>query len=302
MMSTSHRKPPLLRHDQDNSPSSESCPETPPHDLLHPPLHLPTMSLAAVAVAASLLLAFLVAIIRRSRLRQRATSPGAPDLFSVHIDSLREDDRGRIDHHIWLINTIGLDRSVVASITVCEFKKGDGLIDGTECTICLGEFEEGEDLRLLPKCSHAFHVHCIDTWLRAHRNCPLCRAPIVRDMEASCGGMNLEEPRLNMGALERSLTIESGGAEGCNRGEGGFRGENEARNEKGIRPSVMEICRTSVFDNTSRFAKVKSGHHAVCSSKTSESSRNRIRRSSSDAGILSLQRSSKPTAMFLDFH
>ncbi|CAL1395531.1 unnamed protein product [Linum trigynum] len=47
------------------------------------------------------------------------------------------------------------------------------------CSVCLSEFEEGESLRLLPKCSHAFHIPCIDTWLRSHKNCPLCRAPIV---------------------------------------------------------------------------------------------------------------------------
>ncbi|KAG5228698.1 E3 ubiquitin-protein ligase [Salix suchowensis] len=65
------------------------------------------------------------------------------------------------------------------SITVCRYKKGDGLIDGTDCSVCLSEFEEDESLRLLPKCSHAFHVPCIDTWLRSHSNCPLCRANIV---------------------------------------------------------------------------------------------------------------------------
>lgn len=47
------------------------------------------------------------------------------------------------------------------------------------CTVCLGEFHDGELLRLLPKCGHAFHVSCIDTWLRAHANCPLCRAVVV---------------------------------------------------------------------------------------------------------------------------
>lgn len=53
------------------------------------------------------------------------------------------------------------------------------MVDGTDCSVCLGEFREEESLRLLPKCSHAFHVQCIDTWLRSHSNCPLCRANIV---------------------------------------------------------------------------------------------------------------------------
>lgn len=44
--------------------------------------------------------------------------------------------------------------------------------------MCLSEFQEEERLRMLPKCSHAFHVACIDTWLKSHSNCPLCRAEI----------------------------------------------------------------------------------------------------------------------------
>jgi len=62
------------------------------------------------------------------------------------------------------------------------------LVKESECLVCLGEFEQEESLRLLPKCSHAFHVPCIDTWLRSHKTCPLCRAPIVHDAAASVDG------------------------------------------------------------------------------------------------------------------
>ena len=44
-----------------------------------------------------------------------------------------------------------------------------------ECAVCLSEFEDGEDLRTLPKCLHTFHVVCIDLWLYSHPNCPTCR-------------------------------------------------------------------------------------------------------------------------------
>ena len=47
-------------------------------------------------------------------------------------------------------------------------------LDG-ECIICLSEFVAGDELRLLPKCSHGFHVKCIDTWLSSHSTCPTCR-------------------------------------------------------------------------------------------------------------------------------
>ncbi|XAR54257.1 hypothetical protein NMG60_11029308 [Bertholletia excelsa] len=73
----------------------------------------------------------------------------------------------------------GLDEALIKSITVCRYKRGEGLIEGTECAVCLSEFQEEENLRLLPKCSHAFHLPCIDTWLKAHSNCPLCRAAVA---------------------------------------------------------------------------------------------------------------------------
>lgn len=49
-------------------------------------------------------------------------------------------------------------------------------MESSDCSVCLSEFQENERLRLLPECSHAFHVPCIDTWLKSHSNCPLCRA------------------------------------------------------------------------------------------------------------------------------
>ncbi|KAI3418623.1 RING-type domain-containing protein [Psidium guajava] len=73
----------------------------------------------------------------------------------------------------------GLDEAAIKSIAVCKYKRGDGLVDGTDCSVCLSEFREDESLRLLPKCSHAFHLPCIDTWLKSHSSCPLCRSNIA---------------------------------------------------------------------------------------------------------------------------
>ncbi|KAJ0011092.1 hypothetical protein Pint_33398 [Pistacia integerrima] len=116
----------------------------------------------------------------RASRRSASSQPPQTDDDETHDDFLDEDHGPVVDHHIWYINTVGLQPSIIGAITVCKYKKGDGLVEGSECSVCLNEFEEDETLRLLPKCNHAFHVPCIDTWLRSHTNCPMCRAPIVK--------------------------------------------------------------------------------------------------------------------------
>ncbi|KAG6430919.1 hypothetical protein SASPL_108993 [Salvia splendens] len=69
----------------------------------------------------------------------------------------------------------GINRKVIESLPIFRFSSLRGHKDGLECAVCLNKFEAEEVLRLLPKCKHAFHVECVDTWLDAHSTCPLCR-------------------------------------------------------------------------------------------------------------------------------
>ncbi|CAL9062245.1 unnamed protein product [Musa banksii] len=165
------------------------CPPTPPPSPL-PPLYTDDqhdrrlanlLMIGAAVIAAVLLLSITYyAVLRRRRcrfpLRVAATGPA-----SIGDD----DDDGFVDdgepfHHVWYIRTVGLDESTIGSIAVEEYRASDGILDGvSDCSVCLSEFHDGERVRLLPRCGHAFHVSCIDTWLRAHVNCPLCRVRIV---------------------------------------------------------------------------------------------------------------------------
>ncbi|KAG8471671.1 hypothetical protein CXB51_036094 [Gossypium anomalum] len=69
----------------------------------------------------------------------------------------------------------GINRVVVESLPLFRFSSLSGHKNGLECAVCLTRFEPDELLRLLPKCKHAFHAQCVDTWLDAHSTCPLCR-------------------------------------------------------------------------------------------------------------------------------
>ncbi|OAY38387.1 RING-H2 finger protein ATL66 [Manihot esculenta] len=50
----------------------------------------------------------------------------------------------------------------------------------SECCICLGVFEDGDKVKVLPECHHCFHSECVDKWLLACSSCPLCRASLLQ--------------------------------------------------------------------------------------------------------------------------
>lgn len=114
----------------------------------------------------------------------------------------------------------GLDEAVMKKIPVCKYRKGDALIEGTECAVCLLEFQENENLRFLPKCCHAFHIDCIDMWLRSHANCPLCRSNVIGSsanialLDEISSVINSTDPEIISGGLQtleenREHTLDS---------------------------------------------------------------------------------------------
>ena len=43
-----------------------------------------------------------------------------------------------------------------------------------ECTICIGNFEEGQRVVRVGGCEHVFHEGCIEGWIRMKARCPNC--------------------------------------------------------------------------------------------------------------------------------
>ncbi|GAB4847245.1 hypothetical protein Ancab_026286 [Ancistrocladus abbreviatus] len=165
-----------------------SLPSAPPTRPSAPPNHVQNHIMAYLITTVCVLgVAFLLlttcTILLRNRWTRRRNSIRVT--ASTREDFVDHEDHGPIDHPIWHISTIGLQQSVIDSITAFKYKRDEGLIEGSDCSVCLTEFEDGDDLRLLPKCSHAFHLGCIDAWLRSHKNCPLCRAPVINDASAA---------------------------------------------------------------------------------------------------------------------
>ncbi|KAL0396537.1 UNVERIFIED_CONTAM: E3 ubiquitin-protein ligase RING1 [Sesamum calycinum] len=186
-MALHHRKLLPAEADKSYAPSCYMCYVCPDDCYLQPPPPQPppsaprthqisTIFILMLCVLAAVFLFLSYLTVLKFRNSRRRNSAGNGNLTEDFID---EHQASVVDHPIWYIRTVGLPQSTIDSISVFKYKKGDGLIEGCDCSICLNEFQENESLRLLPKCSHAFHVMCIDTWLRSHTNCPVCRAPIL---------------------------------------------------------------------------------------------------------------------------
>ncbi|KAL0699780.1 hypothetical protein Bca4012_055902 [Brassica carinata] len=84
----------------------------------------------------------------------------------------------------------GLKKKVLQSLPKLTFSPESPSSEKlAECAICLTEFSDGDELRVLPQCGHGFHLTCIDTWLGSHSSCPSCRQILVVARCHKCGGL-----------------------------------------------------------------------------------------------------------------
>lgn len=72
-------------------------------------------------------------------------------------------------------------------IQITRFKHDKEEFRVNVCAVCLGEVEEGEEIREL-RCSHVFHQLCLERWIRfKHTTCPLCHGSLAPPLSAVAG-------------------------------------------------------------------------------------------------------------------
>ncbi|KAL2464158.1 RING-H2 finger protein ATL2 [Forsythia ovata] len=112
------------------------------------------------------------------------------------------------NHHPNSAADNGLEAEVLNSLPLFAYSSKTHT-EVLECAVCLSEFEENETCRFLPKCSHSFHIECIDMWFRSHSTCPLCRSPVepVTEPEENRAeiAVNEDEPGSSSGNNMASL-------------------------------------------------------------------------------------------------
>jgi Ring finger domain len=179
----------------------------------------PVFSPLVIAVIGVLASAFL--LVTYYAVVSRYCNPGSRLSFRRRDNSSADQPASRGSDYptTWhVLPSNGIDETVIKKIAIWKYEKGglDGKV-GSDCSVCLSEFTDGEDVRLLPKCTHAFHVQCIDTWLKSHSNCPLCRASIIptqqEDAKESETVVNISDSSTNSGVNGNRGTGSGGNVE-----------------------------------------------------------------------------------------
>lgn len=70
---------------------------------------------------------------------------------------------------------------------------GKGPVFNAECAVCLEVFHSGDRCRVIPACSHAFHVLCADAWLSKSSVCPICRKSAACESNSAAEALREEE-------------------------------------------------------------------------------------------------------------
>ncbi|KXS17705.1 hypothetical protein M427DRAFT_110096 [Gonapodya prolifera JEL478] len=72
----------------------------------------------------------------------------------------------------------GLDGRTLAGLPTKIYRAPwQNVSDDSRCAVCLEDFQDGEELALLP-CLHAYHGVCVRTWLKGNGVCPVCRLEV----------------------------------------------------------------------------------------------------------------------------
>lgn len=119
--------------------------------------------------------------------------------IDLDVDGMNYDELLLLGELIGPAKSAGLSQRQVASLPTHPFlprslgfragvTEGGGVEEEVEeeeerslmCVVCLCTVEEGEVVKVLPRCGHEFHSEgCVDLWLKLHNSCPICKAAVI---------------------------------------------------------------------------------------------------------------------------
>ncbi|KAJ4833210.1 RING-H2 finger protein atl46 [Turnera subulata] len=162
------------------SPPASSSPPSSPGSRISP-----AVLFIIVILAVLFFISGLLHLLVRFLIKHPSSSSSSPSRYPEISGS---DALQRQLQQLFHLHDSGLDQAFIDALPVFQYKEIVGLKEPFDCAVCLCEFTEKDKLRLLPMCSHAFHINCIDTWLLSNSTCPLCRGTLFTP------GFSVENP------------------------------------------------------------------------------------------------------------
>ncbi|KVH96348.1 hypothetical protein Ccrd_001566 [Cynara cardunculus var. scolymus] len=96
----------------------------------------------------------------------------------------------------------------------------DGGVETFDCVVCLCEVSPADHHQKLPNCNHGlqFHEGCIDSWLKNHSTCPICRVHVPQTVHRqlySCfsitreidGNLNVSSEMLVQSSIATTIVV-----------------------------------------------------------------------------------------------
>ncbi|KAG2318745.1 hypothetical protein Bca4012_055064 [Brassica carinata] len=164
------------------SPSSSSSSSAPPPITANHSSNRisPTVLFVIVLVSVVFFLCSILhlAIRHYSKKKRSSLSSSTTDSDHQSPELSGSDTYRRQLRQLFHLHDSGLDQALIDALPVFLYRDIRGSKEPFDCAVCLCEFSEDDKLRLLPVCSHAFHIDCIDTWLLSNSTCPLCRGTL----------------------------------------------------------------------------------------------------------------------------
>ncbi len=75
--------------------------------------------------------------------------------------------------------SVGLTMDEINASTVRTNFNMDTDHEISSCPICVGPYNNNDEISTIINCEHQFHTNCLNTWLRNHNTCPLCRTNVL---------------------------------------------------------------------------------------------------------------------------
>ncbi|XP_020822045.1 E3 ubiquitin-protein ligase RNF133 [Phascolarctos cinereus] len=121
----------------------------------------------------------------------------------------------RIRNRRWQRLTTDLKKAF-GQLHLRVLKEGDEETNpnGDSCVVCFEAYKPNDIVRILT-CKHFFHKNCIDPWILAHGNCPMCKCDILKalgiEVDVEEGAESFQVLMSNESPIARSPNEESSG-------------------------------------------------------------------------------------------